>query len=254
MPDSAGYADVNGLRTYYEMSGEGPPLLMLHGGTCSIETMEISFFSSSFLVIAPEQMGHGRTVDAPDREFHYHDMAEDTVELLRRLEIDNVFVFGFSDGGILGLDMAIHHPDVVSGLAISGANFRVDGLREQALHWMLTTEPDDWVQELRECYGRLSPDGPRHWPVVLQRLKSMWPVEPDYTSDQLSSIRARTLVIAGDQDIVTPEHSVALFNAIPDAQLCVLPGTGHGAMPHETIRTFLTDSTLRADEQGATAT
>ena len=98
--NGGGYADINGLRMYYETHGEGPALLLLHGGTCAIDPTEVALFSDTFRVIAPEQMGHGRTADAPDRLFHYHDMAEDTIELMRQLTIDAAFVFGFSDGGL----------------------------------------------------------------------------------------------------------------------------------------------------------
>ena len=104
------YAGVNGLNMYYEVYGAGPPLLLLHGGTSSISAKWIPFFSTQFQVIAMEQMGHGRTADAMDRPFHCHDMAEDTVELMRQLGIDSAVVVGFSDGGIIGLDMAIHQP------------------------------------------------------------------------------------------------------------------------------------------------
>ena len=83
------YAAINGLTMYYEVHGDGPPLLLLHGGGGSIREKWIPFFSSDFRVIAPEQMGHGRTADLVDRPFHYHDMAEDTVELMRVLEIEN---------------------------------------------------------------------------------------------------------------------------------------------------------------------
>ena len=241
MAASGGYAEVNGLHMYYEEHGEGPPLLLLHGGTCSIERppMGIPFFSDEFQVIAPEQMGHGRTADATDRAFHYHDMAEDTVELLRQLKIESASVIGLSDGGMVGLDMAIHHPDRVTKLVLTGANYRTDGYSADAWEWLLAVKPGDWPHELREDYERLSPDGPSHWPAFLERLQSMWAVEPNYTDEQMRSVKAPTLVIAGDQDIITPEHSVALFRAIPDAQLCVLPNAGHGALPIEAILTFL---------------
>jgi alpha-beta hydrolase superfamily lysophospholipase len=104
------YAAVNGLNMYYEVHGDGPPLLLLHGGSGSIPERWIPFFADRFQVIAIEQMGHGRTADNVDRPFHYHDMAEDTVELMRQLEIGRGVVVGYSDGGIIGLDMAIHHP------------------------------------------------------------------------------------------------------------------------------------------------
>jgi pimeloyl-ACP methyl ester carboxylesterase len=240
MTDGGGYADINGLRMYYETLGEGPPLLLLHGGTCAIDPTEVALFSDTFRVISPEQMGHGRTADAIGREFHYHDMAEDTIELMRQLEIDSAFVFGFSDGGVLGLDMAIHHPDRVSRLAVSGTNFRVDGLGAETREWMRTAQPNDWPEELRDAYERLSPDCGIHWPIFLDRVKTMWASEPSFSTEQLAGIQAPTLVISGDQDAVTLEHTIALFRAIPNSQLCVLPNTGHGGPPpQETIKSLL---------------
>ena len=108
------YAAVNGLKMYYEVHGDGPPLLLLHGGTGSIPATWIPYFEPRFRVVAMEQMGHGRTADAMDRPFHYHDMAEDTVELMRQLEIESAVIVGYSDGGIIGLDIAIHHPERVT--------------------------------------------------------------------------------------------------------------------------------------------
>ena len=106
---------------YYEVHGDGPPLLLLHGGAGSISSTWIPSFAAQFRVIAIEQMGHGRTADVADRPFHYHDMAEDTVELMRQLGIESASILGYSDGGIIGLDMAIHHPERVTKLAVTGA-------------------------------------------------------------------------------------------------------------------------------------
>ncbi len=247
MSNLGSYADVNGLRMYYEVHGDGPPLVLLHGGTCSLDLpgMEIPFFATKYRVIAPEQMGHGRTTDAIDREFHYHDLAEDTVELLRQLNIEQAFFFGFSDGGNIGLDMAIHHPELVTKLVVSGANFRTDAYSDHSLEWLLTVTPDDWPRAFREEYDRLSPDGPGHWPVVLPRIQRMWASEPDYSDDEMASIKAPTLVIVGDQDVIKPEHAVAMFRAIPGAQLCVVPHEGHGVMAKETVATFLNEPVTR---------
>jgi len=231
------YAAVNGLSMYYEVHGAGPPLLLLHGGTGSIPATWIPYFSEQFQVIATEQMGHGRTADLLDRPFHYHDMAEDTVGLMRQLGIESAVVVGYSDGGIIGLDMAIHHPERVTKLAVTGANSHTDGYTAENLEWVRTFDPDDLPAS--EAYARLSPDGADHWPIVLGRLKPMWIAEPSFTSEELQSIRAPTLVIIGDGDIVTPEHAVEMFRTIPGAQLCVVPHTGHGVMPKETILTFL---------------
>ena len=182
-------------------------------------------------------MGHGRTADLIDRPFHYHDMAEDTVELMRQLEIGRGVVVGYSDGGIIGLDMAIHHPARVTKLAVTGANSRTDGYTAENLEWVRSFDPD--AAPVSDAYARLSPNGAEHWPILLRRLKPMWMAEPSFTREHLQSIEAPTLIIVGDSDIVTPEHAVEMFRTIPTAQLCVVPHSGHGVMPKETIVTFL---------------
>ena len=226
---------------FYEVHGEGPPLLHLSGGTCSNEVgfEDIAALAKNFQVIAPEQMGHGRTADDTARPFDYHDMAEDVVALLRHLKLDSAMVFGFSDGGILGLDMAINHPELVVKLAVSGTNFSVGGLEESTAEWFRTTTGDGWPLELRQSYDRLSPDGPDHWNDVIERIKTMWLSQPEFTTEQLATISAPTLVIAGDRDAITPEHTVALFKAIPNARLCIVPNAGHGIVPMDTITAFL---------------
>lgn len=234
------YAAINGLNIYYEVHGAGPPLLLLHGGSGSIPVKWIPFFSTQFQVIAMEQMGHGRTADATDRAFHYRDMAEDTVELMRQLQIESAVIVGYSDGGIIGLDIAIHHPERVTSLVLTGVNARTDGYTVENQEWTRTFDPDD--EPISEAYSRLSPDGPDHWPIVLGRLKTMWIAEPGFTHAELQRIEAPTLIIVGDRDIVRPEHAVEMFRTIPEAQLCVVPRAGHGVLPKETVLTFLEET------------
>jgi len=231
------YAAVNRLDMYYEIHGDGPPLLLLHGGCGSISELWISYFSSHFRVIAPEQMGHGRTADRMDRAFHYHDMAEDTVELMRQLEIESANVVGYSDGGIIGLDIAIHHPERVTTLVLTGANTRVDGYTPDNIEWLRTFDPNE--TPVAGDYALRSPHGAAYWPTLRARLRPMWLAEPDFSHDEVAGIRAPTLVIVGDADIVTPEHAVEMFRTIPEAQLCVIPRGRHGVMPKETILSFL---------------
>lgn len=138
------------------MNGESTPLLQLHGGTCTNDQLDPAFFAGTFQVVAPEQMGHGRTADDMSRSFHYHDMAEDTVALLRHLHIERALVLGFSDGGNIGLDMAIHHPDLVSRLVVTGANYNSDGCSAGAWEFVMTVDPDDWPQPQHDAYDRLS--------------------------------------------------------------------------------------------------
>ncbi len=234
------YAAVNGLSMYYETHGAGPPLLLLHGGAGSIPERWIPFFTTQFRVIAVEQMGHGRTADDTGRPFHYHDMAEDTIELMRQVGVESAIVVGYSDGGIIGLDMAIHHPQRVTKLALTGVNARVDGYTMESQEWARTFKPEDWP--VSDAYRRLSPDGVDHWPIVAGRLQRMWVAEPNFTREDLQSIASPTLIVVGDGDIVTPEHAVEMYRTIPGAQLCVVPRAGHGVMPKETILTFLQEA------------
>ncbi|MEP6942632.1 MAG: alpha/beta fold hydrolase [Betaproteobacteria bacterium] len=232
------YASVNGLNMHYDMHGDGPPLLLLHGGGGPVSDKWVSFFAPHFRVIAPQQMGYGRTADAVDRPFHYHEMAEDTLELMRQIGVESARVVGYSDGGIIALDMAIHHPEHVTRLAVTGANARTDGYT--AVHWEgVAATAADWPAP--ESYCRLSPDGAEHWPVLLRRLQRMWAVEPCFTYEQLQVIKAPTLLIFGDRDLVTLEHAVEMFKSVPGAQLCVVPRAGHGIMPKEAVLTFLNE-------------
>jgi pimeloyl-ACP methyl ester carboxylesterase len=222
------YAAVHGLRMYYEIHGNGPPLLLLHGGLSSIPVWPeaIAFFSRGYEVIAPEQMGHGRTADDPSRLMDYHAMAEDTVELLRQLRIERVFVLGHSDGGDVGLDLAINHPGLVRKLAVTGANFTPMPPPPPGEGHRMTA--DHIPKFIREPYERLSPDGPAHWPVLFERVSRMWSTQPNFTPAQLAAITAPTLVIAGDHDFVSPEYTVRLWRAIPGAELWIAANSTHG--------------------------
>jgi pimeloyl-ACP methyl ester carboxylesterase len=238
------YAAVNGLDMYYEIHGNGPPLLLLHGGSDSIPEKWIPFFTPRFRVIAPEQMGHGRTGDRVDRPFHYHDMAGDTVELMRQLGIESAAIVGYSDGGIIGLDMAIHHSRCVTRLAVTGANARFDGYT--TTHQELLRSFDPRRPRVPDDYRRLSPDGAEHWPDFIGRLKSLWISEPSFTNEQLRGIDAPVLLVIGDRDIVTPQHTIEVFRLLPHAQLCVVPNVGHGVMPREAVLAFLQEEAAGA--------
>jgi pimeloyl-ACP methyl ester carboxylesterase len=246
------YASANGLNLYYEIHGQGPPLLLLNGGTLSIEMFApyVPLVAQEYRLIMVDQMGHGRTADLVNREFHYHDMAEDTIALMRLLEIEAANVVGFSDGGIIGIDMAIHHPERLTTLVVSGANFRSDAYDPKVWAWVMSMKPEDWPRSIRETYERLSPDGPSHWPIFFERLRHMWAAEPNYTREQMAGIRTPTLIVAGDQDVVTPEHSVEMFRSIPGAELCILAGAGHGGFPKEIVFAFLKKSLEPAAVQG----
>jgi pimeloyl-ACP methyl ester carboxylesterase len=227
------YIAINGHPIYFERLGDGRPLVLLHGGFNTIRSSfekQIPFFVTRYQVIAPEQVGHGHSPDAPGT-LGYRQMAEDTAELLRRLDVHDADIVGWSDGGILALMLARWHPALVRRLVISGANIRAEGMLADLLRWIRATPIDEMIPLLpkawREAYVRVSPDGPDHWPIVVHKGVCR-ELEPVYMETQeLTHIQARALVVVGDRDAITLEHTLDIFRTLPQAQLCVLPGTTH---------------------------
>ena len=226
---TAGRAKVNDITMYYEIHGVGEPLLLLHGAFQSIGAFsnQIPVLAEHFQVIAPDSRCHGRTTDS-DRELSYALMADDIVELLDHLEIDRTHVVGWSDGGDIGLELAINHPERVSRLVTIEATFSNQGV----------TELFDALINALEAVGG----------TQIHKWKRMWVTRPDYTHEELGSIQAPTLVLCGEkEDYVKREHSEELHQLIPNSRLEVIEGTGHFA-PHtkpsevnEAILAFLKD-------------
>ena len=242
------YATVNGIKMYYEILGKGEPLLLIHGGSATIESWfeQLPELTKSFRVIAPDSRGHGRTQDSTNA-LSYKLMASDFAALLKQLKINNAIVVGWSDGGIIGLDLAMNHPTLVKKLVAIGTNFRADGMSDEVKAGLSAAGPNDHPQFLVEGYKALSPDGPEHWPIIFAKLKDMWLTQPNYTETDLKKIQCPTLVMVGDRDIVRPEHSAKLFQSISNAQLCVIPGASHYVpvekpkLVNEMIAQFLKD-------------
>jgi pimeloyl-ACP methyl ester carboxylesterase len=214
------YVAVNDIRIYYETYGSGPPVLVLHGGLGSLEAMhhQIRALAARRQVIAPDSRGHGRSTDS-DAPLSYRLMADDMVKLLEALQLPRVDVVGWSDGGIIGLDLAMRHPERVGRLVVIGANFNPDGLKElPAAAAEAPPRPG--------FYRRNAPD-PAHWPVLYRKVVTMWRTQPQYTPEDLSRIRAPTLVIAGEFDIIRPDHTDQLAKAIPGAEEAIIKGGTH---------------------------
>jgi pimeloyl-ACP methyl ester carboxylesterase len=214
------YASINGIRLYYETYGSGQPVLVLHGGTGSLEDMrgQIAALASDRFVVAPDSRGHGRSSDA-DAPLSYGLMADDMLKLLDQLKIDRVDIVGWSDGGIIGLDLAIHHPERVRRLVAIGANYDVNGLTHPPVLASGPPRPS-WL------YSHYAPD-PGHWPVFYQKVITMWQTEPHYSMDELGRIKAPTLIIAGEYDEIKREHTDRLARAIPGAQEVIVTGATH---------------------------
>jgi pimeloyl-ACP methyl ester carboxylesterase len=223
------YVGVNGLKTYYEVHGEGEPLVLMHGGFCTVDTFarQTPEFAKQYRVYLPERRGHGRTADVG--EMSYEAMAVDTAGFMDALGIESAHVVGYSDGGNTALVLALRRPELVRKVVVIGANFHYDGMAPVAIAAMEKATPENFLPWLAEAYKRLSPDGPEHFPVVFEKLLRMWREEPALTAKDLTAIRAPALVLVGDRDWVATQHTVEMFESIPDAQLCIVPGATHGA-------------------------
>ncbi len=224
------YADVNGLRMYYELHGSGPPLLLIHGGAGNGMQFEhqVPDFEKTHTLIVPDCRAQGRTNDRPG-PLTYHGMAEDMIALLDALHLKRVDVMGWSDGGNIGLDMAMHHPDRVSHLVTFGANFRPDGVSPQDMAWNASATADSFGPGMREGWTKLNPQ-PEHYAEAMDKILVMWRTLPRWTAADLGRIRAKCLICAGEHDLIRREHTDALARAIPHAEEWIVPGASHGAM------------------------
>jgi pimeloyl-ACP methyl ester carboxylesterase len=219
-PDGGRYADINGIRIYYETYGRGDPVLVLHGGGGSLENMshQIRALTPAHRVIAADSRGQGRSTDS-EAALSYGLMADDMLRLLDHLQIARADVVGWSDGGIIALDMAMHHPDRVRRIVAIGANYDAAGL-------VIPAAADAEIPPVSIFYRSFAPD-PAHWPVMRRKLAAMWATQPHYTLQELAAIRAPALIIAGEFDIAKREHTDQLARAIPAGQEYIIPGATH---------------------------
>ncbi len=232
---------TGGARIYYETYGSGPPVLVLHGGFGILESMhnQITDLAHDHLVIAPDSRGHGRSTDGPG-PLHYSQMADDMIALMDHLHIARADIVGWSDGGVIGLDMAMRYPNRVGRLAIFGANYDAAGLVD--LEPIPPQSP--LYRDVRNVYRHFSPT-PDHWPVFAAKVEAMWAGEPHYSLADLARIRGPVLVMAGEHDMIRRQHTDALARAIPGAREIIFPGADHMAPLEEpgpveaAIRAFL---------------
>jgi len=198
------YISVNGTGLYYEVSGSGPAIILIHGNGESHEIFDklTASLSGDFTVYAVDSRGHGQSEKTAD--FHYMTMAEDFAEFIRALKIKKPLMYGFSDGGIIGLLLAIKYPELISGLAASGANSRPEGLR---LKWLL-------FFKLIYLFTRS--------PQIKLMLK-----EPHITAEDLKKIKVPVLITAGSRDMIRESDTVFIAASIPCAELKIFKGKGH---------------------------
>jgi pimeloyl-ACP methyl ester carboxylesterase len=216
-PKAGNYVSVNGIRMYYEIYGEGMPLLLLHGNGGSIrgQGKRIEYFSSKYRVIAVDSRAHGKSIDSTS-VLTYEMMAKDIHDLLDTLNIDSVYIWGQSDGGILALMLAAYSPEKVRKAAGFGVNLRPDS---SAILPELISLAEEALQKSTNRKEK--------------QLLTLVLNHPHIPPTDLKKIRAPFLVMSGDRDAIQLEHSVEIFRNIPQGYLFVMPASTHfGAYEH----------------------
>ena len=216
------YLEVNGINLYYEVYGEGEPLVLIHGSGQSIADMahQIRHFSTDYRVVVADSRAHGRS-GMTNEQMTYKIMAQDWVALINHLELPPVRLLGWSDGGNISLEIARTHPSSVDRVAVMGANLSPD---RSAVHsWAV-----DWVLGFsQEIDAKIAAgDTEQNWQALKQQFYLLREL-PDMSLEELASIEAPVLVMAGDQDIIRGEHTLLIYQTLPRAHLAIFPGETH---------------------------
>lgn len=223
------HVTTNEIQTHYRRAGRGQPVWLLHGG---LEDGRAWLWlqdrlSTEWTVTLPDRRGHGRTPDA-DGDYTYRQMTDDVIAALRALEEGPVAIVGYSDGGNIALELASREPGLVSAVVAISANRTADGIDPGFLERLAHPDPDaPALEPMRRAYAEASPDGADHWPTFHRKVSAMGRRGPGLGVEDLRRIRCPTLVVAADDDVVQLEHTIELRDAIPDAQLAIVPGTSH---------------------------
>jgi pimeloyl-ACP methyl ester carboxylesterase len=225
-PRAGRYESVRGIRIYTETYGKGKPLVLLHGNGGSMASMAplIPYFSKHYQVIAVDSRAHGKSIDMAD-SLSFEQMADDVSALMQKRNIDSAYIIGWSDGGIIAIDFALRHPEQLIAFAATGANLWPDST---------ALEPGLWKEMEKEYLAKKDQPKPKasekaSWKYFLL---DWW--HPHISLASLSAIHKPALIISGDRDLIRLEHTVQIFQSIPNARLWVLPHSSHGTLVEHT--------------------
>ncbi|MEZ5776734.1 MAG: alpha/beta fold hydrolase [Paracoccaceae bacterium] len=242
-PVASGMAPVNGIEMYYATYGSGDPVLLIHGGlgNADIWAAQVADLMKDHLVIVADSRGHGRST-RNEEPFGYDLMASDYLALLDHLEIEKVDLVGWSDGGIIGLDIAMSHPERLDHLYAQAANITTDGVDPA-----VESDPvfGSYIEWMADDYARLSPT-PDQFDGFVAQISEMWATQPNWSDAEVAAITVPTAVVAGEHDeAILRAHTEKIASLIPGAKLEILPGVSHFAMlqaPEEynaSVRAFI---------------
>ncbi len=211
-PAAGGVFEHDGVKLYYEVYGQGPPLLLIHGNGANIWSMkhQIAYFAQHYQVIAMDSRDHGKSGDAAG-PLTFEQMTDDLSALLDHLHTGPVLVLGWSDGGIEALLLGLRHPTQVTKIAAMAANLYPEGI----------------AAEFRKLEGPPPKTEPGHVPTRAERVQALDRDEPHIRPDALQAITAPTLVLAGDHDAIADEHTLEIYHHLPNAELAIFPAATH---------------------------
>lgn len=234
-----GYAPVNGLQMYYEIHGEGEPLVLLHGAYAPLAMWGpiLEGLAKNHRVIAMDMQAHGRTADI-DRPLRYESMADDIAVLMDHLGVESADIVGYSMGAGVGLQFALRHPEKVRKQVLASGSFRHDGMYPEVLTGIGEITPEVFAGSPMETIYLEQAPNPDDWPVLIEKLKDLDVQQFSWPEDEIRAIVAPTFLIFGDGDVVTPEHAVEMFRLFgggvpadltgqPKSRLAILPATTH---------------------------
>lgn len=227
------YIPIDDVKLYYEVYGEGQPLILLHGNGSSIGSFsnQIPALSSKYKVYAIDSRAHGRSSDST-KELSYKLMADDIASFIKTLSLSNVNIIGWSDGGNIGIELAFAYPELVNKVVTIGANYNHENFLAEVDRFEmekddpLIVKTADWVRLNHNSLERLS-STPAKLPIIRKKLAKLMEKYPNFTADSLKKIQTPFLVIASDHDIITIDHSVSLYKHLPNAYLFIVPNASH---------------------------
>jgi pimeloyl-ACP methyl ester carboxylesterase len=240
--DVGSYAPVNGLNLYYEVHGPdtGTPLVLLHGAFSAIGSsfgQMLPDLAQTRRVIGVDLQGHGHTTDI-DRPLSLEQLADDVAALLGYLNIPKADLFGYSVGAGVAVHTALRHPDLVRKMVVMSVSFNNSGFHPGLMEGMDQLKPEHLIgSPWHDEYMRLAPN-PEAFPTLVEKVKQLNGSYRDLSAEEIRSIKAPTLIILGDSDIIRPEHAMEMFRllgggvagdnmGLPNSRLAVLPGTTH---------------------------
>ena len=220
----AQYVQLGAVTTWYDEHGDGEPLVLLHGGLVDARFFEPNLgpLAEKFHVYTPERRGHGHTPDVAG-PISYQLMADDTIAFLDQVVGRPADLVGHSDGAFVAMLVAMQRPELVNRLVMISGGYNKSGEAMPDMEF----DVDQVVQFLGPTYAEVSPDGAAHFPVVAAKIGEMAKIEPNLDVSELANVAQRSLVMFSDDDLMTLNHAVDMYDALPNAELAVVQGTSH---------------------------